>query len=137
MESTEEPSLIFLEASPFAPNATQDFFQESSRFTPLDTTQEDSQPDQEDLADDEEEEEDDEEPVANQDIHFRPLHDELTFDNLLYSHVVIKCGIQEVHAPVVSTLMLMAVIGMWPATVFTGFGVGLPVFWLAQRCLAR
>jgi hypothetical protein len=67
----------------------------------------------------------------------RDFHDEITFDALMYSHVVLNCGRHEVHAPVLSTLMLMAVIGMSPATFFVGLGLGLPVFWLAQRCLAR
>ena len=71
--------------------------------------------------------------------HQKPeiLFDDITFDALLYSHVVLNCGRHEVHAPVLSTLMLMAVIGMSPATFFVGVGLGLPVFWLAQRCLNR
>jgi hypothetical protein len=102
---------------------------------PIDTTQE-SQPDGE-LTDDEEEDSEEAEPIHPEEVSFREFQDDITFDALLYSHVVLKCGIHEVHAPVVSTLMLMTVIGMSPATFFVGFGVGLPVFWLAQRCLAR
>jgi hypothetical protein len=91
----------------------------------------DSSEEEEEEEDDEEEEEQVQEPDAHQ------FHEDITFDALLYSHVVVNCGRHEVHAPVVSTLMLMAVIGMSPATFFVGFGFGLPVFWLAQRCLAK
>jgi hypothetical protein len=85
----------------------------------------------------EEEEEEEEQEQEEPDTDARHFHDDITFDALLYSHVVVNCGRHEVHAPVVSTLMLMAVIGMSPATFFVGFGFGLPVFWLAQRCLAK
>jgi hypothetical protein len=63
--------------------------------------------------------------------------DVITLEALLYSHIVLNCGGQEFHAPVVSSLMLVSIISLTPASFFLGIGVGVPVFWLAQRCLAR
>jgi hypothetical protein len=88
--------------------------------------------------DDEQDEEDEEEEEESEpNLAPRPSIEDVTLEALLYSHVVINCGGQEFHAPVMSALMLVSIVTIAPSTFFVGIGVGLPAFWLAQRCLAR
>jgi hypothetical protein len=90
--------------------------------------------DEDDTEEDEGEDDEDgeeEEPVAPK----QPRAVDITLEALLYSHIVLNCGGQEFHAPVMSSLMLVSLISLTPATFFVGLGIGVPVFCLAQHCL--
>lgn len=105
-------------------------------------TEEDSEEETEsEESDEESNEEEPAEPVKEDFIDSRqpgryPV-DVITLEALLYSHLVLNCGGQEFHAPVLSSLMVVSLISLTPAPFFIGIGVCVPVFWLAQRCLAR
>jgi hypothetical protein len=87
--------------------------------------------------DDEQDEEDEEEEESEPNLAPRASIEDVTLEALLSSHVVVNCGGQEFHASVMSALLLVSIVTIAPATFFVGIGVGLPAFWLAQRCLAR
>lgn len=103
---------------------------------PVEWTANDQEDEKEEEEEDEEDEEDEEEEEEPRHLP-RPSIEDVTLEALLYSHLVVNCGGQEFHAPVMSALMLVSIVSITPATFFVGIGVGLPAFWLAQRCLAR
>jgi hypothetical protein len=92
-------------------------------------------------SEEESDEEESAEPVKDNFVDSRQLGrypvDVITLEALLYSHLVLNCGGQEFHAPVLSSLMVVSIISLTPAPFFVGIGVGVPLFWLVQRCLAR
>jgi len=91
--------------------------------------EDDGEEDEGEDSEDDEGDENDDGPQEKQ--HHTVFYNGITLEALLYSHLVLSCGGQEFHAPVLSSLMLVSLVSLTPAPVFIAAGA----CWVAQRCL--